>query len=317
MSASGPGSAKWHSEAFALMRKRLNDFLSSSGFANQVFRRELSEIKREGLQCFIFGGFARSIYLHGAEASPKDVDLVFRRSEFERFLRVFSSSVRKINRFGGANLNLGGVDVDAWPLEETWAFRQGYFDGPTFPSLPATTYLSSDGIAIELWPREGCSRRVYSRGFFETFRAKILSVNFDPNPFPDLTLLRTLVAAKRNQLACCPDLARSSAKLWMSCNCEKVYDVQIKHYKAEIISLDEIKDIGRRLMMHVNKTPHNVFSMFDSDYQRSLVLLDQAALNEASVITEKRIQMSLWDHGDLGRRPVHSKAGLKTSFLDS
>jgi hypothetical protein len=271
------------------LRQSLNDFLYSKGGANRSFKRELSRLRREKISCFVFGGFARSVYLHGAEAAPKDVDLVFDRVNFDRFIESFSASIIKKNRFGGANLQIGGVDVDAWCIEDTWAFKQGYFTSASFSSLPCTTYLSADGIAVELWPKGGHPRKVYSKGFFETFEYNILGLNFDPNPFPELTALRTLVASKRNCLGLSPALARSTATILKEVAVDCIYRTQLKHYKAEILSFDEMLSFCHRLMAHVNNTPDNSFIFYREIHQHLL------ALQEAGV--ESRVSRM---HGDSG-----------------
>lgn len=265
-----------HFQGASRLRSRISQFLRSNGAANKAIRRELVRVKDEGITCYAFGGFARGVYLSGAETIVKDIDLVFDESNYERFTACFAASIKKINRFGGANLQLGGVDVDAWSLENTWAFRHGYFDQPSFVTLPRTTYLSADAIVVQLWPDTGRPRKVFAKGFFETFERGLLDVNFDPNPFPELTVVRTLVAAKRNCFSLAPALARSTKDILVRHGLERIYAAQRDHYKKEYLSYDELQDIFLRLVRHVNNRPNCVFVHFRDAHQSMLPLSYEA-----------------------------------------
>lgn len=272
----------------------MNDFFSSKARANQVFRRQLGRIRDAGGECFAFGGFPRSVYMSGGEANPKDVDLVFDRSSFDAFLSESKPYIKKRNRFGGANLLIEGVDIDAWCIEDTWAFNEGYFSGQIgFSTLPRTTYLSFDAIAVELWPKKGASRRIYSAGFFETFDRKSIDLNFDPNPFPELTVVRTLVAAKRFSLMLSATLARATAKLMLECGSRQIYQAQLDHYKTEYFSLDQLGGILVQLVRHLNERCGLPYKPFSARVERQLHLVDELACTNSSLPAEEKLGVQL------------------------
>jgi hypothetical protein len=76
----------------------------------------------------------------------------------ERFLRLASGE----SRFGGLRLRRMEWQCDVWPLELTWAFIHDKVRAPDFADLPRTTFFNLEAIAVEVWPRPGQPRIVYS-----------------------------------------------------------------------------------------------------------------------------------------------------------
>ena len=154
-------------------------------------------MRTRGWTAFAFGGTPRGIYDNGKQYRPRDLDLVFDDEHFLSFESAFERYIVRRNSYGGLRMNVEGLSIDAWPLKNTWAFRQGWMKPATFENLPATTFLNIDAIIIEITPHRGKQRRVFEKGFFSGWHDKTMDINFEPNPYPAICVARTLHMARR------------------------------------------------------------------------------------------------------------------------
>jgi hypothetical protein len=253
------------------LRKGVSEFLKTDSASNREFRSQLRRLDSIGSRAYLFGGFVRDIFLNGVKAQPKDVDLVVEGDGFDELLKTVKPEGLRTNRFGGVNFRLGAVDVDAWRLEDTWAFRAGYFrDAIGVRTLPKTTYLSVDAIAVQLRPEPGRSRRVFEAGFFQSIERQLLDLNLEENPFPELMVVRTLVMAKRGRFALSWVLLKALHSLILDCGLRDLYQVQLSHYKHCLLSKEELKDVAHEIMRRVNLEIHQAFDPFPGYHQESL-----------------------------------------------
>lgn len=256
------------------LRNNLCAFLKAGMPSNREFRYQLSRLEPIAQRTWLFGGFARDIFLHGRRAQPKDVDLVVEGEAFDELSALVKEYVPRKNRFGGLNFRMGGVEIDAWRLEDTWAFRQGYFGDRVGPGvLPRTTFLTLDAVAIQLRADPGKPRKVCEHRFFGTIERGLIEVNLDENPFPELTIVRTLHMAHRNRYALSFQLLKSLRELIVNCQARDLFKVQVDHYKNPLFSVKEFSDITRQINHRVNLGDCRPFHPFPDEHQQSLGLL--------------------------------------------
>lgn len=195
------------------LRSKLTRFLRySSPWRGPLAERLLSENRH--LPIYIFGGAVRDIAIFGRAARPRDIDLVVGDIDGEELASVLAPFVRKKTRFGGLRLVVQGVQVDIWPLSETWAFRNRLVNHIEFSRLPETTFLNVDAVAVELI---GCLLKpgeIYSKGFFEGIRNRVIDVNFAINPYPEKVVVRSLSLARRIEFSVGPRLAELVADVF-------------------------------------------------------------------------------------------------------
>src|ERR1700731_1245851 len=108
--------------------------------------------------------------------------------------------VRGKNRFGGVWLEIDGVPIDMWAMENTWAFRKDFVVPLSFYTLTRTTFLNIDGIVADLTTGDELGIKIFAKDFLRALTDKILDINLYENPYPSLVAMKALRAAYRYDL---------------------------------------------------------------------------------------------------------------------
>lgn len=124
----------------------------------------------------IFGGAVRSWSL---DKAPRDIDIAV-DMEKEELLERFPGV--KQNKFGGLKLSENGIEIDIWPLKETWTLKDAGLE-PTFHNMAKTASFNTDCI-IFLITRDGSAifHEVLDYGFKDAMEQGLLKVNYPNNP---------------------------------------------------------------------------------------------------------------------------------------
>lgn len=162
----------------------------------QALRLFREQARKHRWPAFLFGGVPRTFWLYGPATRVRDFDVVVDDAAFREMHTILGENIVKLNRFGGAKLLINGIDFDVWPLSSTWAYQKGLVSRISFESLPLTTFLNIDSIAVELAPQRGKPRRVFDAGFFHALNSRRLDIQLRENPFPDLATVRALRMAQ-------------------------------------------------------------------------------------------------------------------------
>jgi hypothetical protein len=212
------------------------------------------EVLRESnWQSAFFGGTLRSLlvpYLARTRYTrPRDIDIVVGASSVDVIYERFADCVHRKTRFGGLQLHRSEWQFDLWPLSQTWAFVEDSTPTPSFEDLPGTTFFNLEAIAVELWPSRGKAREIYSGDdqFFSGLLDRVLEINRQVNPFPELCVVRSLVLAHSIRFRIGPRLAAYIAREGDRISVRTLQDVQRKHYGAVRLT----GDVLRRWIGHV------------------------------------------------------------------
>lgn len=94
----------------------------------------------------------------------------------------------RCNSFGGMKFKLEGMDVDAWALDNTWAFAAGisYPASPTI--LPETTFLNIESVLAMVWHPDG--PWMFEKGFFDAMRTRTIEIQNPNTPCPAMCVAR-------------------------------------------------------------------------------------------------------------------------------
>jgi hypothetical protein len=169
----------------------------------------LNYFYESGWETFIVGGTLRDLMVWFPQSGrrtiiPRDIDLIVNAPSVTAIEAVIPKElIRRKTSFGGLHLvkqvlSRCELHFDVWPLVETWAFKEFKFS-PNISDFPKTPFLNLDAIAMELFPRGGCPRRIFENGFFEGIQSRLLDINFEPNPFPDVCAIRSLIVAAKSR----------------------------------------------------------------------------------------------------------------------
>ena len=141
--------------------------------------RMLPEINKFG-RVVVFGGILRDLHLFGNKNFCSDIDLVIDTKDLDGFHNHMISIGAKFNRYLGYRTKIGIWRVDIWPLQNTWAHREGYVEIKGFEDLLNTTFFGCDAILYDISNKN----LVTKRGYFEEMSMKLLEINLLPNPNP-------------------------------------------------------------------------------------------------------------------------------------
>jgi hypothetical protein len=213
----------------SILRDRVSRFLNSRARLKAPLIAVLRRLSERRLPSVIFGGALRDLMVHGPATEPRDVDVVVDGASVEDLTKLFQDVVVRRTRFGGLHLNVRGWMVDVWPLSDTWALRELRTGSRDFQALTFTTFLNVEAVVIDLTNRR-MGRQIYSSGFFEAIRTRVLDINLEENPFPELSAIRTLVTASTIKYGMSRRLARYVVHHLSSTPLEYFVEVQLGHY---------------------------------------------------------------------------------------
>jgi|ERR1019366_1741183 hypothetical protein len=223
-----------------ILQNRVSRFLSSRARLKAPLIDVLRRFSERRLSAVIFGGTLRDLMVHGPRTEPRDVDVVVDGASVQDLAKLFQDVVVRRTRFGGLHLNVRGWMVDVWPLSDTWALRELGVGSRDFQALTRTTFLNVEAVVIDLTNRRRIGRQIYSSGFFEAIRARILDINLEENPFPELSAIRTLVTASTLKYGMTKRLARYVVHHVTNAPLEYSVDVQLSHYGRARLDTDTI-----------------------------------------------------------------------------
>lgn len=234
------------------LRAAASDFVQR----HETRARPLAEKAREhDWSVFVFGGVPRGLVESGGRYIPRDLDLVFNDADFDAFASEFAASVVRKTRFGGLHLFLNGLQVDAWPLSATWAFREKLVEQVSFSNLPQTTFLNCDGIVLQFATRRGQARAVYAAGLEKAEMRGALDIELRPNPYPTLCVVRALRMAGKRLLPLAPRLAEYCWQELAVRDPADFVNIQISHYGSVSFNEQSLCQIRARLEKHLDQMP--------------------------------------------------------------
>jgi hypothetical protein len=213
----------------AQLREKLGRFLDRRVQWKRPLLRFIDTVASQKWDAVIFGGALRDLMWPKLSLVPRDIDIVvagISLDEMQPLLRQFL--VRK-TRFGGLHLNVTGWECDVWPLEDTWGFKAANLE-PTFENLPLTTFLNVEAVAISLIGGRGHARTVYDHGFFRAMKDERIDINFEPNPFPLLCVVRAIITAVKLQFSLSHRLAEYISRYSTTLSEKSIAEIQQSHY---------------------------------------------------------------------------------------
>jgi hypothetical protein len=209
----------------------------------------LNELRKSNVQAVVFGGTLRSLLasriFEGKLGRPRDVDVVVAGVSVSALEEQFNDIISRRNRFGGLQLIRGSWTFDVWPLSNTWAFRQDCNDSASFADLPSTTVFNIEAIAVEVWPKSGRPRAIFSGDdqFFEGILSKTIELNRPNTDFPELTVVRAVVMAVDLGFRIGPQLSNYIAAVGPALSEESLGQIQCSHYGYARIDSTRVRQL--------------------------------------------------------------------------
>lgn len=159
-----------------ILKKRLKRFFNPESKTRQGLCDFLDALS-DKVDVYIYGGVIRDIALYGVECFKSDIDIVFIGAE-SALDAIWANYGAQRNNFGGHRLTVGHWQVDIWPAESTWAFREGYQSFESIESMLDTTITNWDAILYQ-WKVE---KIICKEDYFKDLSSYYLDVVLDKNP---------------------------------------------------------------------------------------------------------------------------------------
>jgi hypothetical protein len=142
------------------------------------------------------GGAVRDIAIYGAEARPRDLDIVVDCSAVE--LKELSPKNAQKTNMGGLKWTTDkGVKIDVWRLADTVNLAPS----ATFSGVPLAVTFNIDAVVIGLIDDE-----FYEHGFFDCIESNVLELNFEPAIYPALNTIRAAILMRNFNMTPGPKL---------------------------------------------------------------------------------------------------------------
>ena len=223
------------------LKKLLRDEVASfcrhdDGSWRKSISDTISEIREQNWNAVFFGGTLRSLLLsrlnNNQPGRPRDIDIVTSGASLGDMQHTFEPYISRQTRFGGLQLKRVNWQFDVWPLKETFALRERGVESPTFSDLPSTTFFNVEAVAVEIWPKRGHPRQIYSGDdqFFSAITSRTIEINREDNPFPELCVVRALVMAANLQWKVGPKLLSFLGRHGDAMSSNDFEAIQTKHY---------------------------------------------------------------------------------------
>jgi hypothetical protein len=262
----------------SLLRSTVSDFCNRKSAWKQPFSRTIREIRDEHWRAVLFGGTVRSLLLRarGESAWPRDIDIVIKDISLDVLETRFREYLVRRTRFGGLHLQRSAIPFDIWPLSHTWALANSGVSRFDFSDLPRTTFFNIEAIAIDLWPKRGRVREIYSDDdqFFKAISNRVIDVNLEENPFPALCVVRGLIFATSLNFSLGTRFARYVANHGPKLSVEELENIQRKHYGIHKRSGEQLKEW---IKLVVKKVSQHSLQPVSLPRWKQLTLLDEKA----------------------------------------
>jgi hypothetical protein len=260
-----------------ILRSQLRRFLKEAAPWKLPLQEIVEMLGLSGWQSVVFGGVLRDLVLYGPAKRPRDVDIVVDCSPGELAAWLSDFPVQRTS-FGGFRIQHRKWSFDIWSLKDTWAFKEGHMSA-TFDNLPKTTFFNVEATAAQLNPAPKRKRRLYSFGFAKAMSSRILDINFEPNPFPQLCIIRGLLTAARHRLLVSPRLAEYMTQKASRAEIADIVRVQFKHYGVVRLRSEDIVTWLDHIENKLSIDPH------------APIRLPQTAGEQLSLLTFDRLEM--------------------------
>jgi hypothetical protein len=286
------------------LRQSISRFVSPSSESKQPLVAFFQSFRSYGWAAVVFGGVLRDLMTGYGASQIRDVDIVVLNASVDDLARACQAWFRRRTRFGGLHLHAGAWPIDIWNLEKTWAFHTDRFE-PSFADLPKTTFLNAEAVAVSLFPDAGGGRSVYSHGFFECLRTRTLELNYSENPFPELSVVRSLFSALRLRYSLGPKLCAYISEIGKEVGVEQLEAIQRDHY-------GRVRCTGEYLRSWIERIREHQATMGSATFEPTS--FSQFSLDDGNVCSFCAAYANRRKRFRARRRPFHSSQEVLPLF---
>ena len=236
--------------------KKVDEYFTKLSYESKEIKNLLESLKKYG-ELILLGGAIRDILIK--DDNPRDIDLIIDTNknldanrEIDKILDKYTACQK--NRFGGYKLNIDGIELDIWTMDNHWAFKNKLLTRK-IDNLKYSTFLNFDSIWYNLYNKERNNKYEYT--FFndciKNNQINIISNKkelVELNPTKDINIVRILNIKNEWNLDI-GDSVKKYVNSWVGANnnwVDELYYAQIKHYKIEKLKKELIKELVREVL---------------------------------------------------------------------
>jgi hypothetical protein len=228
----------------------------------------LEDIRNNNYPAFLCGGAVRDMLLCN-NSIPRDLDIILGYVSREQLETLFPDHNKEKTSLGGLKLQVKDWSIDMWPIQDTWAFKEGKVTGKGFSDYPKITFLNIDAIAIQLFSKKRQKREIYSKGFFEAIAERTIELNFEENPAPAECIVRALRIANKFKFVIGPRLARYMISYTNQMEIEELAEIYQRRYMSADVTVEKLHNCFKSIetqMQASNNRPVKVFAEQNSNF---------------------------------------------------
>ena len=228
----------------------------------------LEDIRNNNYPAFLCGGAVRDMLLCN-NSIPRDLDIILGYVSRELLETLFPDHIKGETSLGGLKLQVKDWSIDMWPIQDTWAFKEGKVTGKGFSDYPKITFLNIDAIAIQLFSKRRQKREIYSKGFFEAIAKRTVELNFEENPAPAECIVRALRIANKFKFVIGPRLARYMISYTNQMEIEELAEIYQRRYMSADVTVEKLHNCFKSIetqMQASNNRPVKVFAEQNSNF---------------------------------------------------
>lgn len=237
------------------LKRKIHYFIKSPYRGRADIRSTLRDLSAQG-RLAIVGGMLRDVALFGNAGFRSDLDLVIDPYDLAAFDRRMANVGARVNRFGGYSLPSHKWQVDVWPLERTWAHREGYVRVRTIWDLRDATFFRCDAIVYDF----ASDRIGTAPGYFDELKNKLLDINLRPNPNPKGNAVRAFRYALLKGFQWKLGVAQFVAETIDEIGWKALVDDELRSFRSQHIETIRIDEFERALREYLASSRDEPFA---------------------------------------------------------
>lgn len=235
-----------------LVRSRTRRFLRSRSPAGLALVR--AALAEERWRAYLFGGVLRDLVLPNSQGRFRDVDIVVDGAGERQLEALFSPFLRRRTRFGGLRLVVVDCAIDIWPLQSTWAFREGLL-AVSVEELARSTFMNIEGAVYEIPSRRAQVPKVHVDPLCDALLHRTIDIALASNPYPELNAIRALITLVRSEFSASAELAAYVVRLLEHESAATIESLQLAHYGLVVMPTTEVRALVEELVRHLEANP--------------------------------------------------------------
>ncbi|OJA05152.1 hypothetical protein [Halomonas sp. QHL1] len=176
------------------LKSRLEYFCSRST-SSQALLMDFVEKTFSDCNPYIFGGVIRDIGLNTLRKFSSDIDIVY---EGELSLDKIPVNTSR-NKFGGYRTIYGKWIIDFWKIEDTWAFKNGFYRYESPESILKTTITNLESAIFDIKRK----KLICSERYIKDIKDRYIEINNKVSPNRKNTLVKIIVTIYKKEIALC------------------------------------------------------------------------------------------------------------------